>query len=248
MLTGIHAGRYGADLGKTDGLASLLEKLLSVTSACRFRLGSIEPLEITPRLVELLAGQKRICPHLHVPLQSGSDDVLRRMRRPYTFGEYREKLLSVTSAIPGARIGADVIAGFPGESERDFQATLDGIRELPLSYLHAFPYSSRPGTESAGWADDVPTAEKKGRVQRLRRADEAMREAYAKEQVGATLEVIAETELAGGGAREMKGLSENYLEVRFPSGAAAGSILPVRILSCREGRLEGRVADAVERD
>ncbi|MBP2676864.1 MAG: tRNA ((6)-L-threonylcarbamoyladenosine(37)-C(2))-methylthiotransferase MtaB, partial [Deltaproteobacteria bacterium] len=95
VLTGIHAGRYGADRGETDGLALLLEALLSETTLCRFRLGSLEPLEITPRLVGLLAGQGRICPHLHVPMQSGSDAVLLRMRRPYTFGEYREKLQEV---------------------------------------------------------------------------------------------------------------------------------------------------------
>jgi len=244
VLTGIHAGRYGADRGETDGLAALLEALLSATSLCRFRLGSVEPLEITPRLVDLLAGRGRICPHLHVPMQSGSDAVLRRMRRPYTSGDYRERLQAIRSAVPGVRLGADVIAGFPGETGSDFDETLRRIGESPLSYLHAFPYSPREGTESAGWADDVPAAEKKRRVGLLREADDAMRRRYLEEQVGRTLAVIAETETARSGVREMKGTSENYIEVVFRGGgAASGDIVPVRILSVRGRKLGGRVPD-----
>lgn len=241
VLTGIHAGRYGADRGETDGLAHLLEALLSETALCRFRLGSLEPLEITPRLVELLAGRERICPHLHVPMQSGSDAVLRRMRRPYTSGEYREKLQAVCSAVPGVRLGADVIAGFPGESRTDFDETLRRIGESPLSYLHAFPYSPRAGTESAGWPDDVPAAEKKRRVGLLREADEAMRKCYIGGQVGKTLAVIAESETVRAGYREVKGTSENYVEVVFRTeGTRAGEIVPVRVLSVRGRKLEGR--------
>ena len=249
VLTGIHAGRYGADRGETDGLAVLLERLLEKTEICRFRLGSVEPLEITPRLVERIATEKRICPHLHVPMQSGSDAILRRMRRPYTFATYREKLFSITSAIPEARLGADVIAGFPGESEQDFMETLERIQELPLSYLHAFPYSPRAGTESASWADDVAAAEKKRRTSLLLEADKEMRGNYAEAQVGKMLFVIAESESVKGNDREMKGLSENYLEVVFHSrNVAVGDIFPARILSAREGRLEGRVTDADGQD
>ena len=249
VLTGIHAGRYGTDRGERDGLALLLERLLEATSLCRFRLGSVEPLEITPRLVERIAGEDRICPHLHVPMQSGSDTILQRMRRPYTFAVYREKLLSITSAIPGARLGADVIDGFPGESEQDFMETLNRIRELPLSYLHAFPYSPRTGTESASWADDVAAVEKKRRMSLLLAADREMRRNYAEAQAGKILSVIAESENLKGNKREIKGLSENYLEVVFPShNVSVGDIFPVRILSAREDRLEGRIADADERD
>ena len=249
VLTGIHAGRYGADWGDTDGLAILLERALEATSSCRFRLGSVEPLEITPRLVGQIAGEKRVCPHLHVPMQSGSDTILQRMRRPYTFAVYREKLLSIISTIPGARLGADVIVGFPGESERDFVETLDRVRELPLSYLHAFPYSPRTGTESASWTDDVAASEKKRRASLLLEADREMRANYAEAQIGKTLFVIAESENMNGNDREIKGLSENYLEVVFPSlNVSVGDISPVRILSAREDRLEGRIAGADKRD
>jgi len=240
VLTGIHVGRYGADRGETDGLASLLEALLSATSLCRFRLGSVEPQEITPRLVGMLASGDRVCPHLHVPMQSGSDPVLRRMRRPYTRAEYREKLLATASAVPNVRLGADVIAGFPGETDRDFEETLRGIVECPLSYLHAFPYSPREGTESAGWPDDVTPGEKKRRVALLRKADAEMRGRYVEGQAGRTLAVIVESETARGDVREMKGTSENYVEVVFPAGGSAvGEIVPVRILGTVGGTLRG---------
>jgi threonylcarbamoyladenosine tRNA methylthiotransferase MtaB len=244
VLTGIHAGRYGADRGETDGLARLLEALLCETGLCRFRLGSVEPQEVTPRLVELLGAGERVCPHLHIPMQSGCDDVLRRMRRPYTFAEYRERLQAVSSEVPGARLGADVIAGFPGESRSDFEETLERIRESPLSYLHAFPYSPRRGTESAGWPDDVPAVEKKRRVKLLLEADEAMRRRYLEGQTGRTLAVIAESETLRGGMRELRGTSENYIEVVFRAETArAGEIVPVRILSARGRTLEGRALD-----
>ena len=151
VLTGIHVGRYGADRGDRDGLAGLVEALLRATSGCRFRLGSVEPLEITSALVSLLSTQGRLCPHLHVPLQGGSDRILLRMRRPYTARQYRERLDLLAAEVPGIRLGADVIAGFPGETPDDFEETMRLIRDTPLSYLHAFPYSPRPGTESAGW-------------------------------------------------------------------------------------------------
>jgi len=238
VLTGIHAGRYGADRGERDGLPGLVEALLRATSACRYRLGSIEPLEITPPLVSLLAGQGRLCPHLHVPLQSGSDRVLRRMRRPYTAGQYRERLVLLAAEVPGIRLGADVIAGFPGETPDDFAETMRRVRDSPLSYLHAFPYSPRPGTESAGWADDVAAAEKTRRVARLRAADAAMRREYLGRQVGRTLVVAVSAGDPGTGER--RGITENYAEAAFrPATGARGDLVRVRIDAVRGDRLEG---------
>ena len=239
VLTGIHVGRYGVERGERDGLAALLETLLSATTKCRYRLGSLEPLDITWRLVSLLASERRICPHLHVPMQSGSDAVLRRMRRPYTARQYRERLHLLSTEIPGIRLGADVIAGFPGESERDFGDTMASIGGSPLSYLHAFPYSPRKGTESAAWPDDVPVAQKKARVRRLREADGAIRERYLGSQVGRTLSVVVEARSGNGGFR---GTSENYAEVWFRADdVRQGDVVPVRILSVRGGKLRGRV-------
>jgi threonylcarbamoyladenosine tRNA methylthiotransferase MtaB len=239
VLTGIHVGRYGDDLGERDGLAALLSALLAATSACRFRLGSVEPLEITPRLVRLLAVGDRVCPHLHVPLQSGSDRVLRRMRRPYTARQFRDVLGRLSAAVPGIRLGADVIAGFPGETADDFEETARVVRAARVGYLHAFPYSPRAGTESAGWADDVPAAEKKGRVARLREMDAALRKGFLAGQVGRTLTVIAERRDPATG--EFRGTSENYAEVRFRAdGLDVGDLCPVRILSVDGSRLVGR--------
>ena len=238
VLTGIHAGRYGADRGERDGLAVLVEVLLQATSRCRFRLGSVEPREITSALVSLLSRQPRLCPHLHVPLQSGSDSVLLRMRRPYTAKQYRERLVLLAAEVPGIRLGADVIAGFPGETPDDFEETMRLIRDTPLSYLHAFPYSPRAGTESAEWADDVTAAEKTRRVARLRAADAAMRKGYLGRQVGKTLVVAASARDPETG--EMRGIAENYAEVVFRGAdGARGDLIPVRIDALRGEHLEG---------
>jgi threonylcarbamoyladenosine tRNA methylthiotransferase MtaB len=238
VLTGIHVGSYGIDRGERDGLAALLESLLASTRECRYRLGSVEPLEVTWRLVSLMAREKRICPHLHVPMQSGSDAVLRRMRRPYTAKQYHERLQLLSMEVPGIRLGADVIAGFPGESEQEFGETLALIGVSPLSYLHAFPYSPRKGTESAGWSDDVPVAEKKMRVGVLRETDAAARNGYLDAQVGRKLSVVVETRTED---REYRGTSENYVEVVFRGGdIEEGEIVPVRIHTVQGGKLIGR--------
>jgi threonylcarbamoyladenosine tRNA methylthiotransferase MtaB len=238
VLTGIHVGRYGADRGERFGLTDLVEALLGATSVCRFRLGSVEPGEITSALVSLLSRQDRLCPHLHVPLQSGSDRVLLRMRRPYTAMQYRERLVLLAAEVPGIRLGADVIAGFPGETPDDFTETMRLIRDTPLSYLHAFPYSPRAGTESAEWADDVTATEKTRRVTRLRAADGAMRREYLGRQVGRTLVVAASARDPETG--EMRGTTENYAEAVFRAGfGARGDLIPVRIDAVRGEHLEG---------
>jgi threonylcarbamoyladenosine tRNA methylthiotransferase MtaB len=243
VLTGVHVGRYGDDRGERDGLAGLVEGLLAATTACRFRLGSVEPLEVSPRLTALLASEDRLCPHIHVPLQSGSDAVLRRMRRPYTARQFREVLETLSAAVTGIRVGADVIAGFPGETEGDFEETVRLVRETPVGYLHAFPYSVRAGTESAGWVDDVTPAEKKRRAARLRAIDAEMRKSFLAAQVGKTLTVIAESRDPSTG--EFRGTSENYAEVAFRGDARVGGLIPVRILSAAGPRLSGRAAGAV---
>ena len=238
VLTGIRVGRYGADRGDRDGLAGLVEALLRATSGCRFRLGSVEPLEITSALVSLLSEQGRLCPHLHVPLQGGSDRILLRMRRPYTARQYRERLDLLAAEVPGIRLGADVIAGFPGETPDDFEETMRLIRSTPLSYLHAFPYSPRPGTESAGWPDDVTAAEKTRRVARLRTADFTIRREYLEKQVGKTLVVAVSAKDPETG--EMRGTTENYAEAVFRATAGArGDLIPVRIDAVRGEHLEG---------
>jgi threonylcarbamoyladenosine tRNA methylthiotransferase MtaB len=238
VLTGIHIGLYGADAGRRDALPGLITGILRETSRARIRLSSVEPGELTERLVGTIAAHPRVCAHLHVPLQSGCDRTLARMRRPYGRAAYRKVASEAAARIPGLSLGADVIAGFPGETPADFEETVQFLRDLPVTYLHSFPYSPRPGTESARWKDDVPSAEKKSRVSRLLLLDEKMREAFLARQVGTTLDVLAER--AGPGREELSGHSGNYAEVRFPGGAEdIGEIHRVLAESVRDGRIAG---------
>jgi len=240
VLTGIHIGRYGTDQERTNALPGLIRRMLERTSRARIRVSSIEPNEITDSLLDLPVSTRRVCPHLHIPLQSGCDRTLARMRRPYSSREYLETVQRVVDRIPGVSIGADVMAGFPGETAADFRETMRVLREAPVHYLHAFPYSSRPGTESAGWKDDVPPLEKKRRVAELLALDREKREAYGKRQVGEVLEVLAERERSGGG--EFGGRSGNYLEVVFPANTSVlGELQPVRISGFRNGSLTGEI-------
>ncbi len=238
VLTGIHIGLYGTDRGARDALAGLLVRLLGQTSAVRFRLSSVEPMEITGPLLDMMAGEARVCPHLHVPLQSGCDRTLSRMRRPYGAARYLEVVSRASAAVPGVQIGADVIAGFPGETRADFEETVRFLADAPVDYLHVFTYSPRPGTESAGWADDVGAGEKKERVARLLALDAARREAFLRRQEGKALDVLAETVHHGRG--ELSGRAENYAEVVFPGDpGGVGAVFRVRVAGVRGTKLVG---------
>ncbi len=238
VLTGIHIGLYGADDAKKDALPGLVMRLLRETSRPRIRLSSVEPGEITARLIETMAGNPRVCAHLHVPLQSGCDRTLARMRRPYRSAEYREVVSRAAAGIPGLSLGADVMAGFPGETREDFGETVRFLRESPVTYLHVFPYSVRPGTESALQPDDVSSTEKRRRVTHLLSEDTRMRELFLLRQVGTTVDVLAEAVLPGGGA--LVGRSGNYAEVVFPGPPSGiGEIHRVVVDTVHDGKLVG---------
>jgi len=240
VLTGIHIGRYGADRGRARALPELVLRLLERTSRARIRISSVEPDEITDPLIDLPASSRRVCPHFHIPLQSGCDRTLARMRRPYTSREYLERVERVAGRIPGVSVGSDVMAGFPGETEDDFRETMRVLRDAPIHYLHAFPYSPRPGTESAGWRDDVSPQEKKRRVAELLALDREKRKAHGERQVGKVLEVLAEQERPEGG--KVGGRSGNYFEVVFPADPwVLGELHPVRIVGSRDGILAGEI-------
>jgi threonylcarbamoyladenosine tRNA methylthiotransferase MtaB len=227
VLTGIHIGLYGADRGDKDGLADLVGSILQETETVRLRLSSVEPMELTEKLVDTIAGSRRVCPHLHIPLQSGCDRTLSRMRRPYDAGKYAEVVSRVADKVENVQTGADVIAGFPGETAEDFEETVRFLERVPVHYLHVFPYSAREGTESAQWPDDVPSREKKERVARLLRLDARKRAAFLEGQVGRELEVLAETVRPGKGG--VSGTSGNYVAVTFPGGTAdIGGLFRVR--------------------
>jgi threonylcarbamoyladenosine tRNA methylthiotransferase MtaB len=238
VLTGIHVGLYGTDRGERDSLARLLLALLKETERTRLRLGSIEPAEITENLLDAIADNKRICPHLHVPMQSGCDRTLSRMRRPYRSRQYADIVGRVVARVPDVQIGADVIAGFPGETRTDFEDTIRFLGDVPVNYLHVFPYSAREGTESARWPDDVPSREKKERIAQLLQLGAGKRTAFHRSLVGKSLEVLAETVHPGRG--ELSGTSGNYVDVAFPGESAEiGGLFRVRAVSAGGRGLAG---------
>jgi threonylcarbamoyladenosine tRNA methylthiotransferase MtaB len=238
VLTGIHIGLYGDDFRRKDALAGLVVRLLRATSRARIRLSSIEPGELTLPLIDTVAGEHRVCAHLHVPLQSGSDRTLARMRRPYGSAGYGKSVSEAASRIPGLSLGTDVIVGFPGETAGDFAETVSFLADSPVTYMHVFPYSARPGTESARFPDDVPPVEKKRRVSALLSLDARMRNAFLSRQVGTTAEVLAET--ADRAQGELTGRSGNYAAVVFPGAPSdVGEIHRVAVENVRDGKLAG---------
>jgi len=212
VLSGIHLGQYGCDLEPVTGPEDLLVKLLEKDLPGRLRLSSIEPLEITPRLVQIMAnGDGHICRHIHIPLQSGSDPILKAMGRPYLSRHFAEAVGMLRRSVPGIGIGCDVICGFPGETTEDFRRTFELIEEYEIPFIHAFPFSPRPGTRAAAMKDDVPHQVKKDRVLKLIELAERNRHHFAGSFVGKVLQTVLESRLDDQGRR--LGLSDNYLRI-----------------------------------
>jgi len=213
VLSGINLGRWGRDLDGRPRLAALLTRLLAETPVERLRLSSVEPMDWTDELLELLAGQPRMARHVHAPLQSGSDRILRRMRRRYRARHYADRILRAHRLMPEAAFGADVLVGFPGETEEDFEATRRLVAELPFTYLHVFTYSARPATPAAEWADQVPVAVRRERNRVLRQQAAAKGRAFRESLVGRPLSVVTLDEPHPSGA---VGLSDNYVKTLIP--------------------------------
>jgi len=244
ILTGIHLGQYGEDLCPRENLVSLLERLLPRIPEISFRLSSLEPQEVTPELLALFHKYPNLCPHLHIPLQAGTDTLLQKMNRTYSIDFYRRLIRSIRREIPLAAIGADLIVGFPGENEALFQKTVDFITGLPLSYLHIFPYSRRPGTPAADFPDPVPEKIKKERVKIIRELDKQKREAFSKRCLGHTFSaLVLQPEKQRGW---FKALTENYLTVSVSGDFEPNDRILFRLTSMdRLGGLRGehRYAD-----
>lgn len=242
VLTGIHLGDYGRDLKPATSLTCALEGLLSQNPTTRFRLSSIEPNEISDELLALPEHYQNLCPHLHIPLQSGDDGILKRMKRRYDTAFYRDLLDRVTRTWADVAIGIDVLAGFPGEGEKEFRHTLELLEKLPAAYLHVFPYSERPGTASVELQPKVPAMVKKERAIALRALGAKKREAFARRSLGKILPVLVEQ------ARDKntglaRGFSHNYLPVLLDKSPASlvNTVVNVRIEQIRDGKLTGRV-------
>jgi threonylcarbamoyladenosine tRNA methylthiotransferase MtaB len=243
-LTGVDIGHYGWDLYPRTSLAALVRSLAEIESLRWLRLSSVLPSYFTADLVDAVSTLPVVAPHLHMPLQSGSDRVLRLMRRPYHTGMYRDLVDRLAGAIPGLGLGADVIVGHPGETDADFEATLALVAALPFSYLHVFAYSDRKGTEAARRPGHVPTAVIRERSRRLRHLGREKSRTFRHALVGTRREVLVlEARDHRTGLRS--GLTSNYVEVLFPGPDAPGRRLAmVDITEVRGDRTHGRLAEA----
>jgi len=231
VLTGIHTGGYGEDL-EDYNLAKLLWDLDKVEGLERIRISSIEASQITEEVIEVLNTSKKMCRHLHIPLQAGDDTVLKRMRRKYTTDEYRKKIERIREAMPGVAITTDVIVGFPGETDELFENGYRFMEEIQFAEMHVFPYSKRTGTPAAKFTDQVPEEVKNDRVHRLIQLSNQFSLDYSKKFVGEVLEVIPEsiyTEGSSDGTR-VYGYSDNYLRIVFHGSTdLIGKICKVRL-------------------
>jgi len=230
VLTGIHLGAWGLDLDPPSDLTGLLGRLAGPRSGPRLRLSSIEPNEVTGEMVRLLRFNPHLCAHLHLALQSGSNQVLAAMGRPYTANFFRELTMSLTAGQPDFCLGADVLIGFPGEDEAAFAQTRDLASELPLAYLHVFSFSRRPHTRAASMPGQVPAGEIKRRVKIMREMSQAKRRAFFKRCLGRVRPALIENtkDRATGLSR---GLTDNYIQVLVSGLApAAGEIAPMRLM------------------
>lgn len=210
VLTGVNLGSYGRDLDEGLELADVVDRVASLPGIGRVRLSSVEPHEITPKLVDLIRLNPRVCRHVHVPLQSGSTGVLRRMNRTYDPDDYAELVRQIAAEVPGCGIGADVMVGFPGEGGADFQRTLDLVGSLPLSYLHVFSYSPRPKTAAAEMGPAVPGEVKKARSHAMQNLGLGLARRFRERLAGETLRVLFEVEE---GEERVVGLADNYVKV-----------------------------------
>jgi threonylcarbamoyladenosine tRNA methylthiotransferase MtaB len=236
VITGVHIGTFGADAGTS--LGELMEALVSAVPGARFRLTSIEVTEVDERLLDLMASAPRqLVPQIHAPLQSGSNAVLRRMGRHwYTAESYAAAAMEMAGRLPVFGFGADIITGFPGETDADHRATRDLVQALPFTYLHVFPYSARPGTAATRLSAAVPPGLAKERAGELRAIGATKAAAHAAGRAGQLADVV----VVGSGERR-RGLTEDYLEIDVRGGIARGERADMR-LAYFDGALAGEIA------
>jgi threonylcarbamoyladenosine tRNA methylthiotransferase MtaB len=235
VLSGINLGSYGKDLEPRTPLLELLERILAETSLARLRLSSIEAMDISPQLIHLVAAELRLAQHFHVPLQSGCDRILRLMNRRYWAAQYAERIQAIHAQLPHGGIGADVMVGFPGETDADHQTSLHFIESLPFTYLHVFPYSARPGTPAAARPDQLNGRVIHERGREVRRIMAQKRQAFLEAQIGRTLSVLTLDDTYD---NMRVALSSNYLKVVLPfSGLPPNTLLDVSVGRVDEGLL-----------
>jgi threonylcarbamoyladenosine tRNA methylthiotransferase MtaB len=238
VLTGIHTGYYGKDLSDDLNLVTVLKGLLKETNISRFRVSSIEPKEVSDELIELIGKEERLCNHFHIPLQSGDNEILAKMGRPYTREEYIALTKRIYKKIPDAAISADIIVGFPGESDGAFDNTIDLLANAEFAFIHSFPYSPREGTKAALFPHRVPGKLKEERQKTLLTLGEFYKYRFAERHIWQSLDVLVESKDANG---FYQGHTDNFLMVRFPAESKnlIGKIVKVKALKNDEGALIG---------
>ncbi len=251
VISGINLGRWGRDLAVSSQLSalsknqpqhfeSLVRTILSDTNLEKLRISSVEPMDWSPELIALVASSPRIAKHAHVPLQSGSDAVLRRMHRKYRPWHYREKIEKIRAAMPTAAIGADVMAGFPGETDAEFEATRRFIADLPLTYLHVFTYSARPGTPAAAMPNQVPVQVARERNKILRDLAAEKKLAFMHSFIGKPLEAITLNVVHDRPEAEFtEALTDNYQKLSLRGRHAPNRWITARIERVEDGALLG---------
>ncbi len=239
VLTGIHIGNYGHDLHPAIDLLDLLKKIEKSNFTGRLRLGSIEPTELPKPLYQYIVAADWICPHFHIPLQAGDDVILQRMNRHYSTDFFRDLVDKIHILRPDAAIGLDLITGFPGETDDQFERTCALLESLPFSHLHVFPFSKRPGTPAATMADQVSGVVIKNRAARLRQIGEKKNLDFSQQFIGSELDIVIE----GGESNGLhKGLSQNYLSVAVPADSAEpGMLVRVKVSGMNKDSLIGQV-------
>ena len=252
VLIGIHLGCYGKEMKDGTTLYDAVKTALSVPALRRLRLGSLESVEVEERLLDLMAEDKRLCPHLHLPLQSGCDKVLKDMHRPYDTAKFAMLLEQIRKKAPGVAVTTDVIAGFPGETEEDFAETCCFAKQCAFAKMHIFPYSMRKGTPAAARADQIPETIKKQRAEKLAELDREMQRSYFEANVGTVHTVLVEQVVGKAEAGEpasknaktvlLDGLTENYIRMEFEGDPAlCGKMVCVRITEALIDKCKGSI-------
>ena len=227
VLTGIHIGAYGRDFRDGTNLVDAIKVVLDTANPARLRLGSLESAEMSDALINLMKTDSRICNHVHLPLQSGCDEILKAMRRPYTTKNFAELTARLVAEVPDISIGTDLIVGFPGETDENFAETIEFVKSQPFSKIHVFPFSAREGTVAATLPNQIDAQIKKSRAGTAIEISKFKEKIFAEKLVGKTVEIIAETETAG----LVDGLTRNYVRVFVPASSEiiSGEIVSVHV-------------------
>ncbi|HLG55803.1 MAG TPA: tRNA (N(6)-L-threonylcarbamoyladenosine(37)-C(2))-methylthiotransferase MtaB [Vicinamibacterales bacterium] len=221
-ITGVHLGSYGRDLDDGSSLTTLVRRLAEWDADVLFRISSLEPMDCGPEIVELVANSRRLAPHFHLPLQHGADEILRRMRRPFTASSYKRLIEGIYAAMPYASMGSDIIVGFPGETPEHFAQTESVLRDLPLTHLHVFPYSDRPGTDASSMPGKVDGVTIRERGRRVREIGQSMTERFRRSQTGSVRRALTVDD-------GRSAVTDNYLKVRLDLPQTRNQWIDVRI-------------------